>query len=109
MCSAFTPHSRYDNSIITLIGSVYCPITMSSDKIWVHEKTFQPLNRSNYQCPQCSSTCQVRNAPLEEDKRSFFLKFGQRIFIFEEAQKSIQDVFGNVYYPTCPIENCVHF
>ena len=52
--------------------------------------------------------CHVRNIPFEEQTNSFFLKFGQGIYIFEETQKSIKDVVGDVYRPTCPIKNCVH-
>ena len=33
------------------------------------------------------------------NKLHFFLSFGQRVYIFEESPKSVQDVIGDVYYP----------
>ena len=108
MCSAFTPLSGYDNSVIKSIGSVYCPITRRLDILCVHKRIFQPLNRSNYQSPHCSSTCQVGNAPLEEQINSSFLKIGRGIIIFQGTQKSIQDFSVDVYCPTCSNEKCVH-
>ena len=52
MCSAFTLDFRHDNSIIQLTGNVCCPNTICSDIICVHKKTFQSLERSDYQCAQ---------------------------------------------------------
>ena len=65
MCCAFTPDCGYDNSTIILIGDVYCPNTKRLGKLFLHKKTIQSLGRSDYQCPQCSSVCQVRNIPFE--------------------------------------------
>ena len=59
-CSAFTPDFGYDNSTILLIGDVYCPNAKCSGKLCRHKKTFQSPGRSDYQCPQCASVCQVR-------------------------------------------------
>ena len=98
MCSAFAPNCGYDNSTIVLIGDVYCPNTKCLGKLCLHKKTFQSLGRSDYQCPQCASVCQVRNIPSEHQTNSFFLSFGPGIYIFEENPKSIQDVVGDVYY-----------
>ena len=103
MCSAFTPDCRYDNSTIILIGDVYCPNTKCSGRLCLHKKTFQSLGRSDYQCPQCASVCQVRNIPFEEQRNSFFLSLGQGVYIFEERPKSVQDVIGDVY---CPGKYC---
>ena len=47
--------------------------------------------------------CQVRNIPFEEQKNSFFLSFGQRVYVFEERPKSIQQTIGDVY---CPGKYC---
>ena len=69
MCSAFTPDSRYDNSIIVSIGNVFCPNTKCSGKNCVHKKSFQCLDRSDYQSPQCESLYQVRNVPFQEHIR----------------------------------------
>ena len=99
MCSAFIPDRGYDNSVIILIGDVYCPKTKCLSKLWLHKKTFQSLGRSDYQCLQCASVCQGRNIPFEDQTNSFFLSFGPGVYIFEEIAKSIQDVIGDVYCP----------
>ena len=76
MCSAFTPDCGYDNSIIILIEHVYCPNTNRSGNFCLHKKTFQSLDRSYYECPQCASMCQVRIIPFQDQTTSFFLSFG---------------------------------
>ena len=108
MFSAFTPGSRFDNSIVRLIGIVYCPNTMSSYIFCVHRKTFQSLSRRDYQCSPGESMCHLRNSPFEERTISFFLKFVQRISIFEDIKKSIQDVIGDVFCPPYSNKNRVH-
>ena len=95
----------YDNSTIILIGDVYWPNTNCLGKLCLHKKTFQSLGRSDYQCPQCGSVCQVRNISFEEQTNSFFLSLGQGVYIFEESPKSIHDVIGDVY---CPGEFCLN-
>ena len=105
MCSAFTPDCAYDNSAIIIIGDVYCPNTSCLGKLCLHKKTFQSLGRSDYQCPQCASVCQVRIIPFENQTNSFFLSLGPGVYIFEESPKSIQDVIGDVY---CPGEYCLN-
>ena len=97
MWSAFTPDCGYDNSTIILIGDVYCPKTKCSGKLCLHKKTFQSLSRSDYQCPQGASVCQVRIIFFEDQTKSFSISFGQGVYIFEESPKSIQDVIGDVY------------
>ena len=99
MCSAFTPDCEYDNSAIIIIGDVYCPNTKCLGKLCLHKKTFQSLGRSDYQCPQCGSLCQVRNIPSEDQTNSFFWSLGQGVYIFEERPKSVQGVIGDVYSP----------
>ena len=105
MCSAFTPDCGYNNSTIILIRDVYCPNTKCSGKPCLHKKTFQSLGRSDYQCPQCASVCQVRNIPFEDQTNSFFLSLGPGVYVFEENPKSVQVVFGDVY---CPVEYCLN-
>ena len=105
MCSAFTPDCGYDNNTIILIGDVYCPNTKCLGKLCLHKETFQSLGRSDYQCPQCASVCQVRNIPFEEQTNCFLLSLGQMVYIFEESTKSIQEVIGDVY---CPGETCLN-
>ena len=96
MCST---DCGYDNSTIILIGNVYCPNTKCLVKLCLHKKTFQSLGRSDYQCPQCASVCQLRNIPFEDQTTSFFLSLGAGVYIFLENPKSIQDVIGDVYCP----------
>ena len=99
MCSAFTPDCGYDNSPIIFIGDVSYPNTKCSGRVCLHKKTFQSLSRSNFQCPQCASVFQVRNIPFEDQRNSFFMSFGQVVYIFEEFPKSVQDDIGDVYCP----------
>ena len=104
MSSAFTRDCGYDNSTFILVGDVYCPNTKCLGKRCLHKRTFQSLGRSDYQCPQCGSVCQVRNVPFEDQINSFFLSLGgQGVYIFEWTPKSIQDVFGDVF---CPGKYC---
>ena len=103
MCSTFNPDCGYDNSTIILIGDLYCPNTKCSRKPCLHKKTYQSLGRSDYQCPQCASVCQVRIIPFEGQTNSFFLSFGQGVYVFEDSPKSIQDVIEDVY---CPGKSC---
>ena len=103
MCSV--TDCGYDNSAIILIGDVYCPNTKCLGKLCLDKKTFQSLGRSDYQCPQCASVCQVRNIPFEDQTNSFFLSFGPGVYIFEENPKSFQDVLEDVY---CPGECCLN-
>ena len=99
MCSAFIPDCGYENSTANLIGDVYCPNTECSGELCLHKKTFQSFGRSDYQCPQCASACQVHNSPFEDQTNSFFLPFGRGVYFFEERPKSIQDVIGDVCSP----------
>ena len=103
MCSAFTPDGGYDNSTFILIGDLYCPNTKCLDKLCLQKKTFQFPDRSDYQCQQCVSVCQVRKIPFEDQTNSFFLSLGQGVYILEECPKSVQDVIGDVY---CPVKYC---
>ena len=105
MCSAFNPDCGYDNSASIVIGDVYCPNAKCSGRLCLHKKTFQSLVRSDYQCPHCESVCQVRNVPFEGQRNSFFLSLVQRVYIFEENSKSVQDVIGDVY---CPGKYCIN-
>ena len=102
MCST---DCAYDDSTINLIGAVYCPNTKCSGRICLHKNTFQSLGRSDYQCPQCGSVCQVRNIFFEEQINSFFLSLGQGVYNFEERPKSVQEVIGDVY---CPDKYCLN-
>ena len=103
MCSAFTPDCGYDNSTIILIGDVYCPNTNCLGKVCVHKKTFQSFGRTDYQCPQRGSVCQVCNIPVEDQTNFIFLSLGQGVYIFEKNQKSVQDAIGDVF---CPGKYC---
>ena len=99
MFSALTSDCGYDNNTIILTGDVYRPNTKCSVKFCLHIKTFQSLGRSDHQCPQCASVCQVRNIPSEGQTNSFLFSLGQGVYIFEESPKSVYDVIGDVYRP----------
>ena len=90
MCNAFSPDCGYDNKTNILIGDVYCPNANCLGKLCLHKKTFQSLSRSDYQCPQCASVCQVRNVPFEHQTNSFFLCCLVQGFTF---MKRIQNQF----------------
>ena len=47
----------------------------------------------------------MRNIAFEGQTNSFFLSFGQGVYIVEERLKSIQDVIGDVY---CPGKYCLN-
>ena len=102
MCST---DFAYDNSAIIIIEDVYCANTKRLGNFCLHKKFFQSLGRSDYQCPQCPSVCQVRNFPFEDQTNSFFLTFDAGVYIFEESAKTIQDVIGDVY---CPGKLCLN-
>ena len=55
--------------------------------------------------------CQVRKIPFEEKTISFLLKFGRRTYIFEEIQKRILILNGNVFCSgrLCLWQKCVYF
>ena len=102
MCST---DCAYDNSTIILIGDVYYPNIKCSGRLCLHKKTFESLVRSDYQCPQCGSVCQVRNIPFADQINSFFLSLGQGVYIFKERSKSVREVIGDVF---CPGEFCLN-
>ena len=52
--------------------------------------------------------CQVRNILFEDQTNSFFLSFGQRVYIFEESTKSFQIFIGDLYCPTSRNGKCVY-
>ena len=65
---------------------------MCSEILCVQEKTLHyfTIDRTEYQCPQCESMCQVLNISFEEQTNSFFLKFDQGMYVFKGTKKSIQ-------------------
>ena len=101
----FSTDCAYDNSTIIFIGDVFCPNAKCLRKLCLHKKTFQSLGRSDYQCSQCGSVCQVRNFHFEEQINSFFLSLRQGVYVFEERPKSVQEVIGDVY---CPSKYCLN-
>ena len=44
-------------------------------KLCLYKKIFQSLGRSDYQCPQCTSVCQVRNIFFVDQTKSFFVVY----------------------------------
>ena len=73
------------------------PNTKCLGKPCLLKETFQSLGRSDYQCAHCASLCQVRIIPFQYQTISFFLFFGQEVYIFEESPKANQYVIGDVY------------
>ena len=65
MCSALTPDDGFDNSIIISLGDVYCPNEKCLGTLFLHERTFKSLGRSDDQCPQGASVWKVRNIHFE--------------------------------------------
>ena len=48
---------------------------VETQSVWVNlpaQNDFESLGRSDDQCPQCTSVCQVRKIPFEEPINSFF-------------------------------------
>ena len=103
MCRAFFPDRGFENSTINFIRDVFCSIIECSGKLCLHKNTFQSVGRSDYQCRQCAFVCQIRNDLFEDQTNSFFLSFGQEVYIFKKSPLSIQDVIGDVF---CPGEYC---
>ena len=93
---------------MSLLAACYCPNKMCSGILGEHKRTFQSLRRSDYPCPQCTSMSQVLNILFAEQTNSFFLKFEQGIYTFEETQKLTQDKIEDVYCLTCPNGKCVY-
>ena len=86
MCSAFTPDCGYDNSTIILIGDVYCPNTNCSGKLCLHKNTFQSLSKSDYQCLQWASVCQVRNFFWRSDDFLFLVAWSRGLRFWREPK-----------------------
>ena len=80
-------------------GDVYCSKSKCLGKFCLHKRTFQSLGRSDYLCRQSAFVCEVRNIPFVDQTNSFFLSFVQRVYVFEENPKSIQDVIEDVCCP----------
>ena len=85
MCSALTPDCGYENSTNILIGDVCCPNTKCSGKFCLHKNTFQSLGRSEYQCPQSTSVCQVRNILLNNKQIPFFVVWSGYVHFRRES------------------------
>ena len=90
MCSAFTQDCGYDDSTIIFIGDVYCPKTNCLGKLCLHKKTFQSLGRSDYQCAQCGSVCQVRNIPLKIKQIPFSFRLVKGFTFLKRAQNQFK-------------------
>ena len=101
MCSAsaFTPCRGYDNSTIILNGDVYCPNTKCSSKLCLHKKTFQSLGKSDSQCPQCASVCQVRNNRLEDQTNSFFCRLAKGFIFLKRVRNHFKMLLQMCFVP----------
>ena len=90
MCSAFAPVCGYDNSTIILIGDVCCPNTKCLGKLCLHRKTFQSLGRSDYQCLQCASGCQLRTLLSEDQTISFLCRLVKGYTVLKRIQNQFK-------------------
>ena len=99
MCNAFTPDCGYDNITIILIGDMYCPNTKCLGKLCLHKKTFQSLGRSDYQCPQCGSVCQLRIIPFEDQINSFSYRLVQGYQILKRVQNQFKKLLEMCIVP----------
>ena len=97
MCSVFTPDRGYDNINIIVSGDVYYLNTKCSGKLCLHKETFQALGRSDYQCPQCASVCQVRKILFEDQTNCLFYRLAMAFTFLKRV--SIQHGIGDVYCP----------
>ena len=79
-------------ALLTFLGTCIVRTKCILQIFCVHRRTFQPLGRSDYQCPPCASIYQVRNSPSEEQTNFFVLLCNQGIDIFEGTRKSMEDV-----------------
>ena len=86
ICSTLTRNYLRDNRKNKLIGNVQCSNELWSGKLRAR-KIFRSPGRSVCQCPECTSTCQVRNSPFEDQLSSFLLKCDQGFHFFEETQE----------------------
>ena len=107
--SAHILDSKYDQSVINQIGKMYFWKAMCSGKRCVHKKTFQSLERSDFQYFQFASTCQIRTNPFEDRTKFFFKMRKQSIDNLEATQESIQDIVGDLYCPSMQKrKKCLH-
>ena len=90
MCSAFIPDCGYDKSTFILIGDVYCPNTKCLGKLCLQKKTFHSLSRSDYQCPQCASVCQVRNILLKIKQIPFSCRLVKEFTFLKRIQNQFK-------------------
>ena len=90
LCSTFIPDCRYDKRNIRLIGNVCYPHTLCSGILCGHKNTFPSLGRSVYQCPQCQSTCQVRNVHFEQEMFRFPWSQTDEFTFFKRRKKQFK-------------------
>ena len=98
MSGTVDPDCCNNKSHFRPFGNVYCPTTMCSGIPCVFKKTFKSPSRTECNCPQWVSTCQVGIFNFEEHTNSFFLMSDRGIRIFEETQKSFQVFIEVVFF-----------
>ena len=96
ICSAFTPEYQYDISNIKLLRNVLCQKTMCSGILCVHKICFNLSAEATLNVFNASPCVRCAVFPLRNQKTRFVSRFRQKIFIFEDLQKSFQDVIGEV-------------
>ena len=63
---------------------------MCSGILCWNKNSFQSLGRSNYQCSQCTYTCQVCKSPFKEETISYLLKCGQGILLLKRLKNQFK-------------------
>ena len=88
MCST---DSAYENSIIIIIGDVYCPTCRNEKCVYISTKKMN----SFYYCKKCKACCLVLNFPFKVQKPTIMLFGGDGTHCF--ARKTSRD-----YEKPCP-------
>ena len=73
MCSTFNPDWRYNISLVSRVGNVYCPKKMRPERHFGLKKTSRLLDWIKSQCPQGAFLCKT---PSEEQKK---IRFSWRV------------------------------
>ena len=99
MCRSSTPEYGYDNSIINVIGDVYCRNTECFRVSFACTKRLFNLSAEAIVNVCNARPCGRCEVFLLKIKKTRFLLFPQRVYNFEGCLKSIQYYNGNVYCP----------
>ena len=77
-------------ALLVPLGTCFFPNTKCSCKLCLHKKTCQFLGRSDYQCPQRTSVCQVCNILFEDQLNSFFWRLAKGWIFSKRVQNQFK-------------------